>query len=735
MSRVIRALVYGDVDLNLIDGSAVWAQSTVQALSLAGCETRLVLKSPVHTGRLTDPLAALPGVRVIRPAEERLVPGQAGRPLSPVQASRLLTRLDQDEPCDLIVLRGRRIVGQVVADGHFGGRIWAYLTDIPQSAAAMTERARTELGRIAAASRLLLCQTEELRCFLETWVPQACGRSVLCPPAVPEPGFPVPDHERPHDPLRLVYTGKFAPLWNTLPMTRLPALLAERGIRAELHTVGDKIHEDPGHPEFHEAMYRALHGSAPGVRHHGGRPREEAMRIAAGCDLGLGWRDPRLDASLELSTKVLEFGALGLPVVLNRTPAHEALLGPDYPLYVPGRAETEDAAEAVARAARDPEARRLAADRCRAAASRYTLTAAAGRWRAHLDRVLPPAPPAVAHRSRPLRVGVAGHDLKFLTRLLDHFRALPGLEVRVDAWPALARHDQAASRDLADWADVVVVEWCGPAAVWYSRHKRRGSRLVIRLHRFELDAEWPHQVDIDAVDRVVCVSPYYARRTLEHTGWPADKVVTVPNWVDAEQLDRPKAPGARFRLGMIGIAPSRKRLDLGLDVLELLRAEDRRWRLSVKSKPPWEYWWIWNKPEERAHYEAILRRVQTSPLLEGAVVFDDFGADVPTWLRRVGHVLSTSDDESFHLAPAEGMASGAVPALLPWPGADEIYDRRWIHAGPRAMAEAIAGLGADGETWREAGETARSQVRRTYALDRVAAAWTDLLVTGRVTGG
>ncbi|MFD0395357.1 hypothetical protein ACFQ3Z_37280 [Streptomyces nogalater] len=309
-----------------------------------------------------------------------------------MQASRLLTRLDRDEPCDLIVLRGRRIVGQVVADGHFDGRIWAYLTDIPQSAAGMTGRARGDLGRIAAASRLLLCQTEELRCFLETWVPQACGRSVLCPPAVPEPGFPVPDHDRPHDPLRLVYTGKFAPLWNTLPMTRLPALLAERGIRAELHTVGDKIHEDPGHPEFHEAMYRALHGSTPGVRHHGGRPREEAMRIAAGCDLGLGWRDPRLDASLELSTKVLEFGALGLPVVLNRTPAHEALLGTDYPLRPrPGR----NRGRRRGRGPRRPRPRgpRLAADRCRQAASRYTLTAAAGRWRAHLTRAFPPAPP------------------------------------------------------------------------------------------------------------------------------------------------------------------------------------------------------------------------------------------------------------------------------------------------------------------------------------------------------
>ncbi|MHC3468975.1 glycosyltransferase [Streptomyces sp. 7R007] len=723
--RTLKALVYGDVDLNLIDGSAVWAQSTVQALSLAGCRTRLVLKAPVRTGRLTDPLAALANVTVVRPYEDKLVPGQQARPLSPAQASQLLARLDAEDPCDLLVLRGRRLVSRVVADGAFDGRIWAYLTDIPQSAAEMTEEARSELSLIAGASRRLLCQTEELRCFLETWVPEACGRSVLSPPAVPEPSFPVPERQEAHEPLRLVYTGKFAPRWNTLPMTLLPELLAGQGVRAELHTVGDKIHHDD--PDFHDAMARALR-TAPGVHHHGGQPREEAMRIAADCDLGLGWRDPVLDSSLELSTKVLEFGALGLPVVLNRTPAHEALLGADYPLFVPGRAALADAAEAVVRAAREPRARRLAADRCREAAQRHTLRRAADRWRAHLERAFPPVPPALAARTRPLRVGVAGHDLKFLTRLLDHLRALPGLEVRLDTWPALSRHDPAAGRELADWADVVVVEWCGPAAVWYSRHKRRGSRLIVRLHRFELEAAWPRQVDIGAVDRVVCVSPFYRRRTLEHTGWPESKVVVVPNWVDTDQLDRPKAPGARFRLGMIGIAPSRKRLDLGLDVLEKLRARDPRWRLSVKSKPAWEYWWIWNKPEERAHYDAILRRVQTSPLLEGAVVFDEFGADVAGWLRRVGHVLSTSDDESFHLAPAEGMASGAVPALLPWPGADEIYDRRWIHPTPEAMAEAIAALGEEG--WTSAGRLARTQVREGFSLEWVARRWTELLLEG-----
>ncbi len=136
--------------------------------------------------------------------------------------------------------------------------------------------------------------------------------------------------------------------------------------------------------------------------------------------------------------------------------------------------------------------------------------------------------------------------------------------------------------------------------------------------------------------------------------------------------------------------PSRKRLDLALDVLEELRRDDDRYLLYVKSGMPWDHWWVWQKPAERGHYAAALRRIQRSPLLRGAVVFDDAGPDVAAWLRRVGFVLSTSDDESFHVAPAEGMASRAVPVIRHWPGAETIYDIRWIHETPQQMAAAIA---------------------------------------------
>lgn len=101
-----------------------------------------------------------------------------------------------------------------------------------------------------------------------------------------------------------------------------------------------------------------------------------------------------------------------------------------------------------------------------------------------------------------------------------------------------------------------------------------------------------------------------------------------------------------------------------------------------------------------------------------------------TWLRRVGFMLSTSDDESFHLAPAECAASGGVPALLPWPGADTIYDPHWIHDDAVAMAEAIHATVTEDRFAAEA-ERARGEITKAYGLGRVRALWSDLVVRGK----
>ena len=725
MTRTLRAIVYGDVNLNILDGSAIWVQSMSEALSRAGVDVRVLLKAPVETGRLVDPLRALPDVSVVDPFTSGMTSERT--PLSADAAVSLIERLDGESPADLIVVRGLRLVTVAAASPRLRGRLWTYLTDIPQSPLDIDDEQRDRLAAIASASRWMLCQTEELRSLIEASIPGTGGRCVLWSPIVPAPAVAGLESTTEGAPLRLVYTGKFAPLWNTLEMTRLPALLAEQGIAAEVHMVGDKIHDVPGDPEWSSRMRGALE-STPGVVWHGGMPRQQAMALAASGDLGLSWRAPEMDASLELSTKVLEFGVLGVPVLLNRTPMHESLLGADYPLFV---ADESDIASACAQIARDPELLAVLGRRITESVAPYRMEAATERLRALLARTFPEDPACVAAASqavgRPLRVVVASHDLKFFTRIQEHLAELPGVELRLDHWEALSVHDSAASEAMAAWADVVICEWAGPNLVWYSRHKRAGQRLIVRLHRFELDAGWLADVRTEAIDQVVCVSPFYAQLTAARTEWPADRIVVIPNWVDVEQFDRPKLTGAEFTLGMIGISPHRKRPDLGVEILARLRRRDRRYRLAVKSKMPWDYWWIWRKPEERAEAERLFHRLHDDPVVAGAVTFDGFGSDVAAWLRRVGWVLSTSDDESFHLAPAEGMASGAVPVLLPWPGADTIYDTRWIHTDPATAADAIHEITVSGR-WEEQRHLARDQVRASFPLDAVCDTWARILV-------
>src|SRR5205085_11966876 len=105
----------------------------------------------------------------------------------------------------------------------------------------------------------------------------------------------------------------------------------------------------------------------------------------------------------------------------------------------------------------------------------------------------------------PLRIVVASHDFKFFEQIRAHLASQPGVEIEDDRWTGTrpGDHDEAVSRRLLGWADVVVCEWCQANAVWYSHNKRPGQRLIVRLHRFEVENDLPALVSINAVDMTV----------------------------------------------------------------------------------------------------------------------------------------------------------------------------------------------------------------------------------------
>ena len=716
-----RILVYCDADLNLIDGSAVWTASITQVLALdPQAEVTLLLKRPLRRSLLTEPLESKPNVRLFDPyAQPDRFSGVGGswfknKRLQPGEAAEIIATFDRDKAFDLILARGLRLCQAVVGQPSLAGRVWAYLTDF-------TDENRAEVAAIHAGASRLLCQTAQLRDHIRKMLEVGDEKLLLLPPMIPDlPEGPPPLSRAAQ---KLVYVGKLTPLWRTAEMVELMAEIRARHPQAEFHVAGDKFHNFPFSAEFPERMQHLLE-TTPGVIWHKALSREETQELIQSCDIGCSWRHPDLDGSLELSTKVLEYGAHGKPVLLNRAPMHEELLGADYPLFCNTEREY---LEAVDRAFSDDAAYQLAARRAWEASRRFTFSAALERLKPHLLRASRPAGiSAPAPGRRPMRVVFAGHDLKFAQGIMDRLGVLPDIELRVDEWSGHQAHDPQESRSLAKWADVVVAEWCLGNAVWYSHNLPSGKGLVIRCHRVELETGYPQQVDCSRVGRIITVSPHYQWVMAQRLSGAAGKVVFIPNAVDCHALELPKLGGGEFRLGLLGFCPKLKRLDLALDIFEGLRRRDRRYMLFVKGKLPTEYRWIWRKEEERGHYEQQMARLNAAEWRD-SVVFEPFGADVATWFRKIGFILSPSDIESFHLSIAEGMASGAIPIIRMREEVPGLYPDDYVFSDVREAVRLVERFRQDAEMLSAHGERAKQYVRERFDLPKVVVEWERLL--------
>lgn len=173
---------------------------------------------------------------------------------------------------------------------------------------------------------------------------------------------------------------------------------------------------------------------------------------------------------------------------------------------------------------------------------------------------------------RKIRIGVAGHDLKFWLPLQQALEATGLYEFRHDIWQGHEQHERTQSDALIGWADVLVAEWALGNAIYYSTNKRADQRLIIRLHAQERRTDYPSKIAYENVDALVFVGAHILEECVEKFDIPAQKCVVIGNFVDADRYDLSKTGEAMFTLGLIGSLPSSKRMDLALDTLEIGRA-------------------------------------------------------------------------------------------------------------------------------------------------------------------
>lgn len=321
---------------------------------------------------------------------------------------------------------------------------------------------------------------------------------------------------------------------------------------------------------------------------------------------------------------------------------------------------------------------------------------------------------------------LAGHDFKFAGELVQVLTSIPKVNLKYDAWERqLVQKVSQSDKCLRD-ADIIICEFASYNAVWYSWHKLPHQRLIVRFHGYELFQEWIKDINVRNVDSFVFVSAFYRDKVVRELGWPVERTMVVPNMVDPVDLDRRKAVDARFHLGIAGIVPVLKRPDRALDLLERLLEADDRFVLHVRGRNPWDYAWMWRDPVIRDAYEGFYERLRDNPELLAHVAFDEFGPDMGQWFRRIGWMLSPSSRETFHLAPVEGMAGGAVPVVWEREGAREIFSSEWVHESTQEAADYVLAACVSDLTYEAQAQAAREWSQR-FTVEDVARTWVDVI--------
>lgn len=274
-----------------------------------------------------------------------------------------------------------------------------------------------------------------------------------------------------------------------------------------------------------------------------------------------------------------------------------------------------------------------------------------------------------------MNIVIAGHDLKFIKFYVDYLDESEH-EVKIDQWDNHVAHNIKESFNLLEWADIIFCEWGLGNTIFYSKNKRENQKLIVRLHRQELETSYLTQARIDKIDSFIAVSPYIYEEFSRTFQLPREKMHLVYNNIDLNEFYNKEIPNRKFHIGMVGYLPKLKRMDIALDIFEELYNTDDRYVLHFKGKRPEELRWLMRIDEEREFYDKQFNRIEKAEWKEN-VIFEPFG-DVVEFYNKIEFILSVSEVESFHLAVAEGMACGAIPVITNWEGSRTIYSSDFI---------------------------------------------------------
>lgn len=388
-----RILVSGYINVNVVDGSAFFLAGVCSMLAgVSSVSVTLLTANPVRKTEVLDEVLYYENVSILDPfaSKNRALFSNAplGERMQRREYARAIGEIEKD--FDSILLRDTETAFYLVKEfPEVASKLSVYVTGITTVNESVDDDIVQMLRALRDSGVKFLCQTKAILQRLSRLLPSYDQEKLaLLPPHVPdaEGTFEELYHYSKH-PNRFVYTGKFFKAWNTDLILASFKSVAASGNCLTLDIAGDQFRRSEEDPYFVDNN-RWLMDSTPGVTWHGRVPRLTSRSLISAAQIGVGWRAESMNNSSELSTKILEYGALARPSIINRTSLHEQLLGDDYPLFANSISEFKELLLTLPDRPNDVEE---AAKRCFNIAKDHSYSSIRGQLLRHLGNTPPEA--------------------------------------------------------------------------------------------------------------------------------------------------------------------------------------------------------------------------------------------------------------------------------------------------------------------------------------------------------
>ncbi|MEK4068046.1 glycosyltransferase [Peribacillus sp. FSL R5-0717] len=346
-NRKMKVLLFGFIDMNSMDGSAVFLSSLASTIALdSNIEVDLLLASPVKRDILIRPLEKFDNITILNPfvdpffnaaGDEWVKKGVIDFDVAEMLISHYWSQNDYD----WLFVRSIETVEKIAKHKHIIKNTLVYATGLTHIGQDVNEEKFVSIKNIYDQCAYFLCQTEEMCEFVIEILNlnKEKNKVSLLTPMIPNVESAEGQTRLKN---KLVYTGKFDPDWKTIPIITAFKELKREIPNLSLDVAGDKFKWVKGDSQFkEEAAY--LLKNTDGLTWYGALTRENAQQLIVNSDIGITWRSEEMDSSLELSTKLLEYGILRKAVIMNPTKMHMKLFGEDYPLYAVTEKDFRDA--------------------------------------------------------------------------------------------------------------------------------------------------------------------------------------------------------------------------------------------------------------------------------------------------------------------------------------------------------------------------------------------------------